>query len=195
MPLDISSCKDTLLLKVSRAKLANPNPIYWMLGGLLRPAAAHILWFSKYTCHMKETHPSAFTGTSSLTRCHWLHWGQNLRKEEPILFFSTGLELLMDALPKSLHPHWKKWCDCMLMFLLVAMHYLLNRPEDWQLLLTCVLKKKKNYLSNTILCFSVKATGHYCQVMSETDPSLVSVALSIKTWCFSSLCSKCLWTS
>lgn len=94
---------------------------------------AHILWFSKYTVHMKETHPSAFTGTSSLTRCQWLHWGQNSRKEEPILFFSTGLKLLMDALPKSMHPHTQagtKWCDCMLMRLLVAMHYLLNRPKD-----------------------------------------------------------------
>lgn len=132
--------------------------------------------------HMKETQPSAFTGTSSLARCHWVSWGQNWRKEESILFFSTGLKLLMDALPKSLHPHttWKKWRDCKLMCLLVAMHYLLNRPKDYkQPLITCVLEKK--YLIYSILRFSNNATRHYCQVMSETNPSLVSVALSIKT--------------
>ncbi len=53
---------------------------------------AHILWFSKYTVHLKETHPSAFAGTSSLARCHWSHLGQSWRKEEAILFFSTGPE-------------------------------------------------------------------------------------------------------
>lgn len=93
---------------------------------------AHILWFSKCTAYSKETHPSVLNGTSSLTRCHWLHWGQSWRKEEAILFFSTWLKLLMDALPKSLHPQtsWNKWCDCMLMLLLVAMHYLLSKAKD-----------------------------------------------------------------
>lgn len=132
--------------------------------------------------HVKETQPSAVTGTSSLARCHWLNWGQDWRKEESILFFSRGLKLLMDALPKSLHPHttWKKWRDCELMCLLVAMHYLLSRPKDYkQPLITCVSEEK--YLFYSVLHSSNIATRHYSQVMSETNPSLVSVALSIKT--------------
>lgn len=122
---------------------------------------AHILSFSKYTVHMKETQPSAFTGTSLLARCHWLNWGQDWRKEESILFFSRSLKLLMDALPKSLHLHttWKKWRDCKLMCLLVAVHYLLSRPKDYkQPLITCVLEEK--YLFYSVLHFSNIATRH-----------------------------------
>jgi len=58
--------------------------------------------------------------------------GQSWGKEEVILFFTMYPKLLMDALPKSLLAHTCRntWCDCMLMFLLMAMHYLLIRARD-----------------------------------------------------------------
>lgn len=53
-------------------------------------------------------------------------------RKRQFCFSAWTPKLLMDALPKSTHPHtgWNNWCDCMLMFLLVATHYLLSRAKD-----------------------------------------------------------------
>lgn len=159
---------------------------------------------------VKKTHPPGAAGTFSLSRCRRLRWGHCWRKEEPALFFSTGPKLLMDALPKSLHTHThtqKLGSVCgavggvrLYANALACGHALSARQTRRLKHNSCVLKK--TYLFEQplfffffFLHFTVEATRHYCQVMSETDSSLVSAALSIKTWCVSSLGRECLRTS
>lgn len=72
----------------------------------------------------------------------------------------------------------------------------------------CAQQSKRLKTTSDHLCFEEKnicltafctsplnATRHQCWVMSQTDPLLVSAALSIKTWCALSLHCKCLRTS
>lgn len=53
---------------------------------------AHILRFSKYTVHLKETHPSAFTGTSSLYQVSLVAPGSELKEGRGNFVFQHGPE-------------------------------------------------------------------------------------------------------
>lgn len=157
-------------------------------------------FFSKYTVHLKEGHPSAFAGTSSPTRCHWLHWGgggQSWRKEEAILFFSMDPETA-DGCTSQVYASTHRLEQLVWLYAnVLACGHALSAQQSKRLKTTSdhLCSEEKKYLFNSILHFSMNATRVYCQVMSQTNPSLVSVALSIKTWCVSSLRCKCLWTS
>ena len=99
---------------------------------------AHLVFFSFQIY-------SPFEGGTSFCH-HWnilayqvslaaLRGGRRVKVEgrkRQFCFSAWAPKLLMDALPKSMHPHtgWNNWCDCMLMFLLVATHYLLSRAKD-----------------------------------------------------------------